>query len=449
MDYKKLYEEKLITAKEAAAMVKDGDWVELGWCALTPVDFDKALAERVNELKDVKVRGGVVPYMPYTGQADPTGEHITYHSWHASGTERKLINANKTGAFFAPIKYSELPRYLAENAPKAAVSVIQVSPMDKHGNFNFGISVSHTMASFENSDKIILEINENVPRALGGFNNCINIKDVDYIFESSNYPMLTLPKASFGEEELKAASFVVDKLRDGDTIQIGIGGLPNAIGSEIAKSDLKDLGVHSEMYVDAFREMALAGRITGRKKNIDTGRQTYAFAAGSQELYDYIDDNEELMAAPVDYVNDVGVIASLDNFVSINTVLQVDLWGQISAETVGTKHISGAGGALDFVLGAYRSKGGRSIIALNSSRVGKDGKRISNIVPTFAPGTQATAVRSNTHYIATEQGIANFKGLTTWQAAEALVGLAHPDNRDELIKAAEEIGIWRNTNKRI
>ena len=449
MDFKKIYEEKLITAKEAAAMVKDGDWVELGWCALTPVDFDKALAERVNEVKDVKVRGGVVPYMPYTGQADPTGDHITYHSWHASGTERKLINANKTGAFFAPIKYSELPRYLEENAPKAAVSVIQVSPMDKHGNFNFGISVSHTMASFNNSDKIILEINENVPRALGGFSNCINIKDVDYVYQSSNYPMLTLPKASFGEEELKAASFVVDKLRDGDTIQIGIGGLPNAIGSEIAKSDLKDLGVHSEMYVGAFREMALAGRITGRKKNIDTGRQTYAFAAGSQELYDYIDDNEELMAAPVDYVNDVGVIASLDNFVSINTVLQVDLWGQISAETVGTKHISGAGGALDFVLGAYRSKGGRSIIALNSSGVGKDGKRISNIVPTFAPGTQATAVRSNTHYIATEQGIANFKGLTTWQAAEALVGLAHPDNRDELIKAAEEIGIWRNTNKRI
>lgn len=442
-----MYEEKLITAKEAAAMVKDGDWVELGWAALTPVDFDKALAARVDEVKDVKVRGGVVPYMPYTGQADPTGEHITYHSWHASGTERKLINTNKTGAFFAPIKYSELPRYLAENADRAAISVIQVSPMDKHGNFNFGISVSHAMASFENSDKVILEINENVPRALGGFDNYINIKDVDYIYESTNYSMLTLPKASFGEEELKAASFVVDKLRDGDTIQIGIGGLPNAIGSEIAKSDLKDLGVHSEMYVDAFREMALAGRITGRKKNIDKGRQTYAFAAGSQELYDYIDDNEELMAAPVDYVNDVGVIASLDNFVSINTVLQVDLWGQISAETIGTKHISGAGGALDFVLGAYRSKGGRSIIALNSSRVGKDGKRVSNIVPTFAPGTQATAVRSNTHYIATEQGIVNFKGLTTWQAAEALISLAHPDNRDELIKEAEKLGIWRKSNK--
>ena len=159
--------------------------------------------------------------------------------------------------------------------------------MDKHGNFNFGISASHTIASFQNSDKIILEINENVPRALGGFENFINIKDVDYVYESSNYPMLTLPSAKFGEEELKAAKYVVDILRDGDTIQLGIGGLPNAIGSQIAKSDLKDLGVHSEMYVDAFREMALAGRITGLKKNIDIGRQTYAFAAGSQEPVSY------------------------------------------------------------------------------------------------------------------------------------------------------------------
>lgn len=449
MDYKKLYEEKLISAKEAAAMVKDGDWVDLGWAALTPVDFDKALAQRVNELKDVKIRGGVVPYKLHVGEADATGEHFIYHSWHSSGTERNLINNNKYGAYFIPIKYSEIERYLYENSDKSDIAVMQVSPMDKHGNFNFGLSASHTIALFKNAKKVILEVNKNVPRALGGFLNFVNIKDVDYVYESSNYDMLTLPKASFGESELKAASYVVKQLRDGDTIQIGIGGLPNAIGSEIAKSDLKDLGVHSEMYVDAFREMALAGKITGMKKTRDIGRQTYAFAAGSQELYDYIDDNEELMAAPVSYVNDVDVVASLDNFVSINTVLEVDLWGQVSAESVGTRHISGAGGALDFVLGAYRSKGGRSIIALNSSRVDKNGKRISNIVPTFKPGTQATAVRSNTHYIATEQGIVNFKGLTTWQAAEALVGLAHPDNREELIKAAEDMGIWRKTNKRI
>lgn len=259
--------------------------------------------------------------------------------------------------------------------------------------------------------------------------------------------MLTLPKASFGEEELRVASHVVDLLRDGDCLQIGIGGLPNAIGSEIAKSDLKDLGVHSEMYVDAFVEMSRAGNITGKKKNRDIGRQTYTFAAGSQDLYDFIDHNEELMAAPVDYVNDFKVISSIDNFVSINTAMQVDLWGQISSETVGTRHISGAGGALDFILGAYQSKGGRSIVALSSSRLDKEGKRISNIVPTFAQGTQATAVRSNTHYIATEQGIKNMKGLTTWQATEALIDLAHPDNRDELIKEAEKLGIWRNSNK--
>ena len=446
MDFKQEYEKKLISVEEAAGLVKDGDWVDIAWCALTPKAFDEALAKRVDELHDVKIRGGVVPYQLAIGEADQTGEHFIYHSWHSSGTERALINKRDHSAYFIPIKYSEIGRYINENAEKASLAVMQVSPMDKHGNFNFGLSASHAWEIFNNAEKVVLEVNENVPVAYGGYLNYINIKDVDYVYEA-NYDMLTLGKANFGEEELKVAENVVGLLRDGDCLQIGIGGLPNAIGSEIAKSDLKDLGVHTEMYVDAFVEMAKAGRISGMKKNRDVGRQTYAFAAGSQELYDYIDHNEELMAVPVGYANDVDVIASLDNFVSINTAMQVDLWGQISSETVGTRHISGAGGALDFLLGAYRSKGGRSIVALKSSRVDKEGNRVSNIVPTFKPGTQATAVRSNTHYIATEQGIKNFKGLSTWQATEALINLAHPDNRDELIKEADELGIWRNSNK--
>lgn len=446
MDFEKLYQEKLISAEKAASLVKDGDWVEMGWGATVPAVFDEALAKRANELHDVKIRSGVLTYSPKVAEADTTGEHIIYHSYHSTGFERKIINANKNGAFFIPIKYSEIERYIAENLPKAAISVVQVSPMDKHGNFNFGLSASHTITSFENSDVVILEVNDKMPVALGGFKNFVNIKDVDYIYETS-HDLLTLPGSSFSEEDVKLAKFVVKELRDGDTLQLGIGALPNAIGSEIAKSDLKDLGVHTEMYVDSFMEMAKAGKITGKKKNINPGRQTYAFAAGQQALYDYIDGNEELMAAPVSYVNDIDVIAAHDNYVSINTALEIDLWGQVSAESVGSKHISGAGGALDFMLGAYRSKGGRSFVTLKSSRVNKEGKRISNIVPAFKPGTQATGVRSNTQYVVTEQGIANLKGLSTWQAAEALIGLAHPDNRDELIKAAEEAGIWRKSNK--
>ena len=442
-----MYEEKLITVDQAAGMVKDGDWIDYGWCVLTAVDFDKALAKRVNELKDVKIRAGVVPFVPEVVKADDTGDHFLYHSWHSTGPERKAINGSKYGAYFQPIKYSEIGKYYDENINKASIALMQVSPMDKHGNFNFGLSTSHAWDTFRNADKVILEVNENVPISYGGWLNYINIKDVDYVYQSSNYDMLTLPKASFGEEELKVASHVLDLLRDGDTLQIGIGGLPNAIGSEIAKSDLKDLGVHSEMYVDAFVDMAKAGRITGMKKTRDIGRQTFAFAAGTQELYDYIDGNEEVMSAPVNYVNDIDIIASLDNFVSINSAMQIDLFGQISSETVGTKHISGAGGALDFMLGAYRSKGGRSIIALNSSKVNKEGKRISSIVPTFMEGTQATGVRSNTQWIVTEQGARNMKGLTTWQRAEALVDLAHPENKDELIKAADDLGIWRKSNK--
>ena len=447
MDFKKMYEEKLITAEQAAGMVKDGDWIDYGWCVLTAVDFDKALAKRVDELKDVKIRAGVVPFVPEVTKADTTGEHFLYHSWHSSGPERKFINESKYGGYFIPIKYSEIGRYYDENLDKASIALMQVSPMDEHGNFNFGLSTSHAWETFRNADKVILEVNENVPVAYGGWLNYINIKDVDYVYESSNYDMLTLPKAKFGEEELIVAKHVVDLLRDGDTLQIGIGGLPNAIGSEIAKSDLRDLGVHSEMYVDAFVDMAKAGVITGMKKSRDIGRQVYAFAAGTQDLYDYINGNEELMSAPVNYVNDVDIIASFDNFVSINSAMQIDLFGQISSETVGTKHISGAGGALDFILGAYRSKGGRSIIALNSSKVNKEGKRISSIVPRLKEGTQTTGVRSNTQWIVTEQGAKNFKGLTTWQRAEALVELSHPETRDDLIKAADDLGIWRNSNK--
>lgn len=444
-DFKKMYEEKLITVDQAAGMVQDGDLIEMGWTALVPVEFDKALAKRAEELKDVTIRTGVVPYKPHVLEADPNGEHFIWNSWHSSGAERQYFG-KRPNTFFIPMRYSELPRYIREVSDKPTIAMMQVSPMDKNGNFNFGLSASHTWATFEMADKIILEVNEKAPVALGGYDNFINIKDVDYIYEA-NHDMLTLGKAKFGEEEIQVAKHVLGILKDGDTLQLGIGGLPNAIGSEIAKSDLKDLGVHSEMYVDAFVEMSKAGRITGRKKTIDVGRQCYAFAAGSQELYDFIDGNEELMAAPVDYVNGIDVVSSIDNFVSINTAMQVDLWGQISSESVGTRHISGAGGALDFTLGAYKSKGGRSIISLLSSRVDKDGNRTSNIVPTFKPGTQATAVRSNTHYVATEQGIADLKGLTTWQLTETLIGLAHPDNRDELIKEADALHIWRNSNK--
>ena len=193
--------------------------------------------------------------------------------------------------------------------------------------------------------------------------------------------------------------------------------------------------------------MTLKGKITGAMKRIDRFRQTYAFGCGSQKMYDFIDDNPQLMSAPVDYTNDARVISSIDNFISINNAVDVDLFGQVSSESSGIKHISGAGGQLDFVLGAYLSKGGKSFICLSSTVKDKEGNLSSRIVPTLKEGSAVTVTRPNTHYIVTEYGKVNLKGLSTWQRTEALISIAHPDFREQLIKDAEKMKIWRKSNK--
>jgi acyl-CoA hydrolase len=227
---------------------------------------------------------------------------------------------------------------------------------------------------------------------------------------------------------------------------LGIGGTPNAVGSMVAQSDLKDLGVHTEMYVDAYVKMANAGKLTGAMKNIDKYKQVYSFAMGSQELYDYLDDNQGLAAYPIDYTNNPWVVAQIDNFVSINACIEVDLFGQVCAESVGTRHISGTGGQLDFVEGAYKSKGGQSFICLPST-IDLKGQVNSRIKPILSPGAIVTDPRTAVHMIVTEYGIANLKGKSTWERAEALISISHPDFRDGLIKDAEGMHIWRKTNR--
>ena len=222
------------------------------------------------------------------------------------------------------------------------------------------------------------------------------------------------------------AKLIVNEIPDGACLQLGIGGMPNAVGSLIAKSDLKDLGVHTEMYVDAFVDIAMAGKITGAKKNIDKGRQVYGFGAGTKKLYDYLNRNPECMSAPVSYTNDIRTISALDNFMSINNAVDLDLFGQVNAESAGIKHISGAGGQLDFVLGAYLSKGGKSFICCSSTFKTKDGQLKSRILPTLNPGSIVTDTRANTHHLVTEYGMVNLKGLSTWQRAEAIISIAHP-----------------------
>ena len=413
MDYSKQYKEKLVTAEKAAELVKSGDWVDYGWCVGTAYDFDKALAKRVNELKDVNLRGGVIFWEPEVIKADETGEHFTWNSWHCSGIERKM--ASNKRAFYIPLRYSEMPRYYRENPIPVDVAVMQVTPMDKHGFFNFGPNASHMMALIESSKKVVVEVNKNMPRCLGGFESEVHISKVDYIIEGSNTPIAAMKAGSYSEVDIKVANMIVEEIPNGACLQLGIGGMPNAVGSVIADSDLKDLGVHTEMYVDAFVEMTEKGKITGAKKNIDRFRQTYAFGAGTKAMYDFMDDNPMLMSAPVDYTNDARIISSLDNFISINNAVDVDLFGQVSSESSGTKHISGAGGQLDFVLGAYLSNGGKSFICLSSTVTDKEGKMTSRIIPTLKEGSAVTAARPNTHYVVTEYGKVNLKGLSTWQ----------------------------------
>ncbi len=447
MDYMAEYQKKLTTAAEAVKVVKSGDWVDYTWCTNHPVALDKALAARKDELTDVKVRGGVTMWMPEICVAEDAGEHFAWHSWHCSGVDRKIIA--KGMGYFCPMRYSELPRFYRENLDPVDVVMMQVPPMDKHGNFSLSLAPSHLADMCARAKCIIVEVNENMPWVYGLTGTEVNIRDGDMVVEGDNPPVATLGAGGAPTEvDMAVAKLVVPQIPNGACLQLGIGGMPNTIGSLIAQSDLKDLGVHTEMYVDGFVDMAMAGQITGKKKTLDPGRQVFAFAAGSKKTYDYMDRNPDVMGAPVDYTNDVRVIAQLDNFISINNAIDMDLFGQVNAETAGIKHISGTGGQLDFAMGAYMSKGGKSFICMSSAFAGKDGELKSRIVPTLTPGTVATDPRSCIHYIVTEYGMINLKGMSTWQRAEAIISVAHPKFRDELVASAEKMGIWRRSNKR-
>ncbi len=446
MDFSAEYKQKLVSADEAVKIIQSGDWVDYGWCSGTVDALDKALARRTDELSNVKLRGGIILKPLAVFEREDAGEHFTWNSWHMSGIERKYIS--RGFAYYAPIRYSELPRYYRDSSTPDDVAMFQVAPMDKHGYFNFGPNASHMAAVCETSKKIIVEVNKNMPRCLGGFENGVHISDVDFIVEGDNPAIGELGAGGPATEVDRAvAKLIVEEIPNGACLQLGIGGMPNTVGSMIAESDLKDLGVHTEMYVDAFVDIAKAGKINGSKKSIDRFRQTYAFGAGTKKLYDYLDENPELMSAPVSYTNDIRSIAALDNFISINNAVDIDLFGQVNSESAGTKHISGAGGQLDFVLGAYLSNGGKSFICCSSTFTDKEGNLKSRILPTLNPGSIVTDTRANVHYVVTEYGKVNLKGLSSWQKCEALISIAHPQFRDELIAEGEKLKIWRRSNK--
>ncbi len=438
------YSKKLISAREAAALVKSGDSVFYGEFVLFPEACDAALAERIHQVKDVKLLSIAFTKVPKVVIADQKREHIILHDAHFTIISRKL--AEKGLCYYAPMTYHMAPRAMRKYIDLDVV-YISTSEMDPRGFFNFGLANSITSAALTKAKTIVVEVNKNVPYCLGGNQESIHVSRVDYIVEGDNPPIFELPAISSAEVDRQIAVHIMNELEDGCCIQLGIGGLPNVIGEMIADSDLKDLGIHTEMLVDSSVDLYEAGKVSGKYKNIDKYKMTYTFALGSKRLYDFIHHNPSCASYPVNYVNDPRIIAVNDKMIAVNNAMAVDLFSQVSSESVGSKHKTGTGGQLDFISGAFGSRGGKGIIALSSTREDGKGNTFSRIVPTFEPGTIVTVPRSIIHYVATEYGIVQLKMKSTWQRAEDLISIAHPDFRDDLIKDAERMNIWTRSNK--
>ncbi|MDO4977614.1 MAG: acetyl-CoA hydrolase/transferase C-terminal domain-containing protein [Eubacteriales bacterium] len=444
VNYQPMYRSKLRTPEEAVGIVKNGDWVDYTSSVGKPVLLDRALAKRKEELYDVKIRGNLIPGPIEVAECDESQEHFIYHSWHCSSYERKLCDRG--------LCY-HIPQVFHNNAAyyqyflDVNVVMVSVSPMDKHGYFNFSANTGVAGPIVRDADFVIVEINEHLPKLHGGYDECVHITEVDFIVEGKHEPFPENKPAIPGERDIQIAKHVISNIIDGSTLQLGIGGIPNAVGQIIARSDLKDLGMHTELCSDPYLEMFKAGKLTNKRKTINRGKGVLGVAIGSSELYEWLDDNHGVAAYPMEYVNSPNIIGQIDNMVSINSCLAIDLYGQVSSESFGARQISGTGGQLDFLIGASASRGGKAFICMHSTHKKKDGTKESRILPQFN-GDIITSPRSQVYYLATEFGVVNLEGRSTWERADLLISIAHPDFRDDLIKEAEKRKIWRQSNKR-
>ena len=444
MNFAEEYKRKLKTPEEAVKLVKDGDWVDYSVGIGFPVLLDAALAKRKDELRDIKIRGSLAMQPIQAVEQDRERRTFTYNSWHCSGYERKLCDEGLCN--YIPMIFRNMAsyyrRYLTVN-----VAMISVAPMDNKGFFNFSMVNCTTRAILDAADLIILEVNEHMPHVYGGQEDCIHISEVDVVVEGEHKPLAQLPVPPATEIDEKIASLLLPHIPDGATIQLGTGGMPNSVGKLMAESDLKDLGMHTELLSDGFVDLYEAGKLTNSRKTLHRGKGVFGIALGSQRLYDWVGENQGLLSFPMDYVNQPSVMAQMENMISINNCIAIDLYGQVSSESAGTRHISGTGGQLDFSTGAYDAPGGKGFICMTSSYRDKAGNLKSRILPKFTEGDIITTPRTQAFYIVTEYGIVNLAGRSTWERAELLISLAHPDFRDELIAAADKQKIWRNSNR--
>ena len=444
MNYLEEYLSKLRTPEEAVRAVKSGDWVDYTTALGFPTLLDAALAKRQDELLDVKLRGNLMFGPLQVVECDPTREHFFYNSWHCSAYERHLSDRGLCN--YIPMIFRNVVPYY-RHFLTVNVAMMCVTPMDKHGYFNLSCTTGVAKGILDKADIVILEVNEHLPYLYGGFDESIHISEVDYVVEGEHPPLPQFPIAKATPEDERIAQQIVELIPSGAAIQLGIGSMPNVVGSLLAQSDLKDLGMHTELCGDAYYQLFKAGKLNNSQKQVHRNKGITGILFGSQDLYDWVDRNPSVIAAPLEYINNPNLIGQNDNMVSINNCIAVDLYGQVCAESAGLRHISGTGGQLDYLTGASISRGGKAFICMTSSFVDREGVRRSRILPHFH-GDIVTDPRSQAYLLVTEFGMANLAGRTTWERAEMLIGIAHPDFREELIAAAENQKIWRRSNKR-
>ncbi len=428
---------KLISADDAAALVKSGDWVDFGAALGQPDLFDQALARRKHALRDVRIRACLTLAPRAVLEADPTGEHFLWFNWHFSGYDRGRNTAGRCN--YIPMNFGEAPAYYRRFIDPIDVVCLKTCPMDAHGYFNFGGAVTYAKAVTERAKVLIVETCEAMPYVYGE-QEAVHLSEVDYVIDGGRGTLPELANPSVSEVDRKVAALIASEIEDGACLQIGIGGMPNAVCAILKDAGVRDLGVHTEMFVDGMVDLAEAGLLTGAHKALNPGQIVFTFAAGSRRQYDFIDRNPGAQSYPVDYTNLPENIMRNERVIAINNTTQIDLQGQAASESDGHRHLTGTGGQLQFVRGAYVSRGGKAFICL-ASTYEKGGQRRSRIVSTLTPGNIVTTPRTDVMYVVTEYGLVNLKGKSVAERAKALISLAHPDFREPLAQEARELNL--------
>ena len=430
---------KHLSPVEAAGLVTSGMWLDYGFGVGQPDVFDTALGARALTLKDVKIRHCLTMRPRAHHTTDPEGAHIFSLNWHFGGYDRRQHDAGR--CTYIPLNLGEWPDIYRRFIDRVDIAVLQVCPKDAHRFYNFSASASYHQALVAKAKVVIVEVNPGLPYCLGQENG-VHETEVDFIIDGDGAAPAELPVAIASDVDRAIAKLIAAEINDGDCLQIGIGGLPNAVCNGLKDAGVKDLGIHTEMMVDGLMELMKAGLATGARKQVDAGKAVYTFAIGTKDLYPFIDRNPAFEIRAVDYTNLPQNVARNDNVVAINSTGQMDLQGQAASESAGHRHFSGTGGQLGFVRAAYQSRGGRALLCMPSTYdKGKVGGRKSRVVVDLPGGTVVTVPRTDVMYVVTEFGMVCLKGKSVAERAKAMISIAHPDFREGLEREARANGI--------